>query len=34
MELVHSAEAFTKWLHPLASESPDINTKPNDSVRS
>jgi hypothetical protein len=34
MKLVHSAETFGKWFHPLASESPDINTKPNDSIRS
>jgi hypothetical protein len=31
---MHSAETFGKWFHPLASESPNINAKPNDSVRS
>jgi hypothetical protein len=34
MKFVHSAEAFGKWFHPLASEGPDINAKSNDSVRS
>jgi hypothetical protein len=34
MKLVYSAEAFGKWFYPLASESPDTNAKPNDSVRS
>jgi hypothetical protein len=31
---VHSAKTFGKWFHPLASAGPNINAKPNDSVRS
>jgi hypothetical protein len=30
---VNPAKAVRKWFHCLASECPDINTKPNDSVR-
>jgi hypothetical protein len=34
MKLMYSAEAFGKWFYPLASEGPDVDTKPNDGVRS
>jgi hypothetical protein len=34
MKLMCSAEAFGKRFCSLASESPDVNTKPNDGVRS
>jgi hypothetical protein len=33
VQLVHSAECFGNWVHPLASEGPDEDTEPNDSVR-
>jgi hypothetical protein len=33
VQFVYSAETFGEWFHPLASEGPDINTQPNDSVR-
>jgi hypothetical protein len=31
---MHPAEGFAKRLHSLASESPDKDAEPNDSVRS
>jgi hypothetical protein len=33
VQLVHSAERFDIWAHPLASEGPDEDTKPNNGVR-
>ena len=34
VQFVNSTKAVRKRLHRLASEGPDINTKPNNSVRS
>jgi hypothetical protein len=34
MKLVHPAESFDKWLHSLASKSPDKDAESNDGVRS
>jgi hypothetical protein len=34
VQLMHSAESFGIWAHPLASEGPDEDAEPNDSVRS
>ena len=34
MQLMNSTKAVGKRLHRLASEGPDIDAKPNDSVRS
>jgi hypothetical protein len=34
MKLVCPAKTFGKWLCLLASECPDVNTKPNNGVRS
>ena len=33
VQLVHSAECFGIWAHPLASEGPDEDAKPNNGVR-
>ena len=34
VQLVHAAEGFVIWVHPLASEGLDEDAEPNDSVRS
>jgi hypothetical protein len=34
MKLMYSVEAFDKWFYSLASEGLDVDTKPNDGVRS
>jgi hypothetical protein len=33
MQLMHSAESFSIWVHFLASKGPDEDAEPNDSVR-
>jgi hypothetical protein len=33
VQLVHSAERFGIWAHPLPSEGPDEDAKPNDGVK-
>jgi hypothetical protein len=33
VQLMHSAECFGIWVHPLASEGLDEDAEPNDSVR-
>jgi hypothetical protein len=33
VQLMHSAECFGIWVHPLASEGPDEDAEPNDSIR-
>jgi hypothetical protein len=33
VQLMHSAECFGIWVHPLASKGPDEDAEPNDSVR-
>jgi hypothetical protein len=33
VQFMHSAERFGIWAHPLASEGPDEDTKPNNGVR-
>jgi hypothetical protein len=33
VQLMHSTESFGIWAHPLASEGPDKDAEPNNSVR-
>jgi hypothetical protein len=33
VQLVHSAERFGIWAHPLALEGPDEDAKPNNGIR-
>jgi hypothetical protein len=34
MQLMHSAESFSIWLHSLTSKGPNVDAEPNDGVRS